>query len=190
MDDPPRYDERNAMAWLVLFMTHVASNNAAAVTETAELSQGGVIFGHTDPNLRRKMAKRLGMAQHPTDAEVVQKAVAEAAALAEAGKQEEEPTSEHSGDDSSSSADESSEDDEDTVTDTCAPEVSGMNFRVADVNARRFEKKIDAYEAASRKIAGWLRSALIVNGKIDTEIATAWHCVGGRRRYAGFCRWR
>ena len=172
MDDPPRYDERNAMAWLVLFMTHVASNNAAAVTETAELSQGGVIFGHTDPNLRRKMAKRLGMARHPTDAEVVQKAVAEAAAaLAEAGKQGEAPTSEHSGDDSSSSADESSEDDEDT----CAPtEVSGMNFRVAEVNARRFEKKVDAYESASRKIAGWLRSALIVNGEIDTEIATAW----------------
>ena len=89
MDDPPRYDERNAMAWLVCFMTYVASNNAAAVTETAELSRGGVIFDHTDPNLRRKMAKRLGMTQHPEDAEVVQEAVAKAAAaLAEAGKEE------------------------------------------------------------------------------------------------------
>jgi hypothetical protein len=77
--DPPPYDERNAMAWLVLFMTHVATYKAAAVIETAELCRGGTIFDHTDPNLRRKLAKRLGMDQHPDDVKVVQDAVAAAA---------------------------------------------------------------------------------------------------------------
>ena len=173
MDDPPRYDERNAMAWLVCFMTYVASNNAAAVTETAELSRGGVIFDHTDPNLRRKMAKRLGMTQHPEDAKVVQEAVAKAAAaLAEAGT---EASAEKQSSDSGSGSDsESSSSDSDDGDDDAPDEVSGVNFRVADMHARRFEKMVDAYASASRKIAGWLRTSLVVDGEIETEIATAW----------------
>ena len=160
------------MAWLVLFMTHVASYKAAAVIETAELSQGGTIFDHTDPNLRRKLAKRLGMDQHSDDVKVVKDAVAEAAeASAAVGAQEAEQKSSGSGSGTSSSADDVSDASDD---DDMPAGVSGVNFRVTDRNSHRFEKKVDAYETASRKIAGWLRTALLIDGEIDTEIATAW----------------
>ena len=57
------------MPWLVLFMTHVASCGAAVVTENVTNRRGDVveIIDHTDPHLRRKLAKRLGMAEHPDD---------------------------------------------------------------------------------------------------------------------------
>ena len=64
--DPPRYDERRAVSWLVLFMTHIAAAGAAVLTENATGGGGAVeIIDHTDPHFRSKLAKRLGLAEHP-----------------------------------------------------------------------------------------------------------------------------
>ena len=73
------------MLWLVAFMTFIVANGATVVTENAVTNatkRGGVvdIVDHEDHGhgLRRKLAHRLGMAEHPDDASARKKESADA----------------------------------------------------------------------------------------------------------------
>ena len=65
--DPPRFEARRAISWLVLFMTHVASCGAGAVIKNRN-EPGTEFIDATDPEFRLKLAIRLGMARHSKDA--------------------------------------------------------------------------------------------------------------------------